>query len=292
MAPAKQNLWRKHPFGYLALAAGIIVLIIVCPGITLFVIFTGYTIYGLVKYIRTFFKPEIEISNTTSQNNESDELYESDEVVAKIRGNFRLNKLGHAGTLDPIATGVLVLLSGKATKLSNQLIADDKEYRFDILFGTTTDSQDITGKVIEKDENPPARSAEEIEEVLQQFRGEISQLPPMFSAVKINGKRLYKLGREGKTVDREPRKITIKKLVLENVAWPRATLHAVCSKGTYIRTLCNDIGEKLSNGGGCMETLVRLRSGNYSIDQSHKIEEIVSWTPEEFEKNLLPLPVV
>ena len=214
----------------------------------------------------------------------------SHDVVAKIRGNFRLNKLGHAGTLDPIATGVLVLLSGKATKISNQLIADDKEYRFDILFGTTTDSQDITGKVIEKDENPPARSAEEIEEVLQQFRGEISQLPPMFSAVKINGKRLYKLGREGKTIDRDPRQITIKKLVLENVSWPRATLHAVCSKGTYIRTLCNDIGEKLSNTGGCMETLVRLRSGNYSIDQSHKIEEIVSWSPEEFEKNLLPMP--
>ena len=216
----------------------------------------------------------------------------SHDVVAKIRGNFKLNKIGHAGTLDPIATGVLVLLSGKATKLSNQLISDDKEYRFNILFGTSTDSQDITGKIIEQDENPPERSAEEIEGVLKQFRGEISQLPPMFSAVKINGKRLYKLGREGKTVEREPRNITIKKLVLEDVAWPRATIHAVCSKGTYIRTLCNDIGQKLATEGGCMETLVRLRSGDYSIDQSHKIEEIISWTPEEFENNLLPLPVV
>ena len=216
----------------------------------------------------------------------------SHDVVAKIRGNFKLKKIGHAGTLDPIATGVLVLLSGKATKLSNQLISDDKEYRFDILFGTTTDSQDITGKIIKQDENPPERSAEEIEEVLQQFRGEISQLPPMFSAVKINGKRLYKLGREGKTVEREPRIITIKKLALESVAWPRVTIHAVCSKGTYIRTLCNDIGQELTTAGGCMETLVRLRSGDYSIDQSHKIEEIISWSPEEFEKNLLPLPVV
>ena len=214
----------------------------------------------------------------------------SHDVVAKIRGNFRLNKLGHAGTLDPIATGVLVLLSGKATKMSNQLIADDKEYRFNILFGTTTDSQDITGKIIKQDENPPEKSIDEIEEVLQEFRGEISQLPPMFSAVKIKGKRLYKLGREGKTIEREPRKVTIKELVLENLEWPRATIRAVCSKGTYIRTLCNDIGEKLSAAGGCMETLVRLRSGEYSIDQSHKIEEIISWTPEEFEEKLMKIP--
>jgi len=216
----------------------------------------------------------------------------SHDVVAKIRGTFRLAKIGHAGTLDPIATGVLVLLCGTATKLSNQLIADDKEYRFDILFGTTTDSQDISGKIIKRDENPPKKSADEIEAVLQQFRGEILQLPPMFSAVKIKGKRLYKLGREGKTVEREPRKITIKELVLENVEWPRATIRAVCSKGTYIRTLCNDIGERLSDTGGCMEKLIRIQSGNYSIDQSHKIDDIISWTPEEFEINLLPLPEI
>jgi len=211
----------------------------------------------------------------------------SHDVVAKIRGHFRLKKIGHAGTLDPIATGVLVLLCGKATKLSDKLIADDKEYRFDLLFGMTTDSQDITGKIIKHDENPPGKTKNEIEEVLQQYRGEISQLPPMFSAVKINGKRLYKLGREGKTIEREPRKITIHELVLEKLEWPRATIRAVCSKGTYVRTLCNDIGEKLSEAGGCMETLVRLRSGDFTINRSHKIEEIISWTPEEFEKKLI-----
>ena len=211
----------------------------------------------------------------------------SHDVVAKLRGHFRLKKIGHAGTLDPIATGVLVLLCGKATKLSDKLIADEKEYRFDILFGTTTDTQDVTGKIIKQDENPIERSKEEIEKVLDEFRGEILQLPPMFSAVKIKGKRLYKLGREGKVVEREPRKITIHELVLEDVKWPRATLRAVCSKGTYIRTLCNDIGEKLCESGGCMEALVRLRSGNFTIEQAAKMEEILSWSPEEFEGKLV-----
>jgi len=211
----------------------------------------------------------------------------SHDVVAKLRSYFKLKKIGHAGTLDPIATGVLVLLCGKATKLSDKLIADEKEYRFDILFGTTTDSQDITGKIIKQEESPSERSAEEVEKVLQEFRGEISQLPPMFSAVKINGKRLYKLGREGKTVEREPRKIFIKELVLENIKWPRATLRAVCSKGTYIRTLCNDIGEKLCEGGGCMESLVRLRSGEFTIEQAKKLDEILSLSLEEFEDKLI-----
>ncbi len=213
----------------------------------------------------------------------------SHDVVAKIRGHFRLKKLGHAGTLDPVATGVLVLLAGRATKVAEFLLADDKEYSFVLRFGTVTNTQDITGEIVRVDPSPPPRTAEELEGVLREFRGDILQTPPMFSAVKIGGQRLYKLGRKGLEIERQPRPITIKSLTLEELAWPCATLRAVCSKGTYVRTLCHDIGEKLGPGG-CMDSLVRLRSGRYTLDQAHTIEEILAWSPEEFEERMLRIP--
>lgn len=214
----------------------------------------------------------------------------SHDVVAKLRGHFRLDKLGHAGTLDPVATGVLVLLAGNATKCAEYLIADEKEYRFVILFGVTTDTQDITGTVLSRDEHPPEVSREALEEVLNEFRGDVMQTPPMFSAVKVDGTRLYKLGRKGREVAREPRPITIRELVVEDVSWPRATLRAVCSKGTYVRTLCHDIGQRLGVGG-CMESLVRLRSGAYTLEQAHALPQMLTLTPEQLSACMLPIPL-
>lgn len=214
----------------------------------------------------------------------------SHDVVAKVRGHFRLDKLGHAGTLDPVATGVLVLLAGNATKCAEHLIADEKEYRFVILFGVTTDTQDITGTVLARDEHAPAVSREAVEQVLSEFRGDILQTPPMFSAVKVGGTRLYKLGRQGREVARAPRPITIRELALEDVIWPRATLRAVCSKGTYVRTLCHDIGQRLGVGG-CMESLVRLRSGAYTLEQAHALPHLLSLTLEQLRACMLPIPL-
>jgi tRNA pseudouridine55 synthase len=213
----------------------------------------------------------------------------SHDVVAKLRNYFRLAKLGHAGTLDPIATGVLVLLVGRGTKLAEQLLADEKEYRFTARFGLVTDTQDVAGKTLQEDPMPPPRPRAEIEQALLRFHGDIEQTPPMFSAVKINGTRLYKLGRKGAEVERAPRRIRISTLVLEKLAWPRVTLRAVCSKGTYVRTLCHDLGAALGVGG-CMESLERLRSGAYAIDQAKTLEHLLALTPEQFANCLLPLP--
>jgi len=213
----------------------------------------------------------------------------SHDVVAKVRNFFKLKKLGHAGTLDPIATGVLVLLSGRATKSSDKLMADEKEYLFTIKFGLATDTQDITGKTICETENPSPLSSDEIEKIFEDFRGEVSQIPPMFSAIKVKGKKLYELGRKGLKIERKPKIINIRELVLEKLDWPLATVRAVCSKGTYIRTLCNDIGEK-AGCGACMEKLVRLRSGNYSINQAYQLSEILKWSPSALKEKVLPIP--
>lgn len=213
----------------------------------------------------------------------------SHDVVAKIRNHFRLSKTGHAGTLDPVATGVLVLLVGRATKVAESLLCDEKEYRFVVRFGLVTDTHDRTGKVITDNPSPTPCSVQDIERVLDQFRGEIKQVPPMFSAVKVDGHRLYKLGRKGLEIEREARTITIRELVLENIDWPRATLRAVCSKGTYVRSLCYDIGTALGLGG-CMDSLERLRSGAYSITDASTIEDVLKLSPEEFRKKLRPMP--
>jgi len=213
----------------------------------------------------------------------------SHDVVAKVRNYFRLAKVGHAGTLDPVATGVLVLLIGRATKLAEKLLSDEKEYRFVARFGLVTDTHDRTGKVAHEEPDSAPRSAAEVEAALGSFRGDISQVPPMFSAVKIEGQRLYKLGRKGKEVKREPRAITIRELVLEKLDWPCATLRAVCSKGTYVRTLCHDLGAVLGPGA-CMDSLERLRSGQYTIGQAATLPEVLSWPPDVFQQRLLPLP--
>ena len=211
----------------------------------------------------------------------------SHDVVAKVRNYFRLSKVGHAGTLDPVATGVLVLLIGRATRMADQFLCDEKEYRFVIRFGLVTDTHDRTGKIVSENPTPPPSSTAEIERVLDQFRGPIMQMPPMFSAVKVGGHRLYKLGRKGMEVERASRAITVKELVLEQIDWPRATQRAVCTKGTYVRTLCHDIGAALGHGA-CMDSLQRLRSGSFTIEQAGQLPAILALTPDQFAAQLLP----
>jgi tRNA pseudouridine55 synthase len=198
------------------------------------------------------------------------------DVVAKMRGILRSKtgikkiKVGHAGTLDPMATGVLPVFIGKATKQIPLLENHDKEYIADFQLGVTSNTQDVTGEVVFKSER--AVSEKEILDLLPQFTGEIEQIPPMFSAVKINGQRLYALARQGKEVERKPRKVTINELKLLNFSDNKGRLEIKCSKGTYVRTLINDIGESLGVGGILTE-LVRTSACGYSLESCRTIED-------------------
>ena len=197
--------------------------------------------------------------------------YTSHDVVAKLRGILKQKKIGHTGTLDPDAEGVLPVCLGRATKLCDLLTDKDKTYRAVMLLGTVTDTQDISGTVLQKKEVNV--SEEEVQEAIRSFEGAYDQIPPMYSALKINGKRLYELAREGKEVERKPRPVTIFEIKTESIELPRVVMTVKCSKGTYIRTLCHDIGEKLGCGG-CMEQLIRTKAGRFSIEESFKISEV------------------
>ena len=196
------------------------------------------------------------------------------DVCAHLRGVLHERHIGHTGTLDPNATGLLVVLTGKGTKAAKYAENDTKEYIARLRTGLRTDTQDIWGNVL--DESGPVTERERIETVLDRFRGDILQLPPMYSAIKIRGKKLYEIARRGGDVEREPRPITIHRLELtepdENGDWG---LIVVCSKGTYIRTLCADIGDALGTGG-CMSALRRVRCGDFTIEEAHTLEEIRS----------------
>ncbi len=183
------------------------------------------------------------------------ENYTSFDVVARMRGICRTKKIGHAGTLDPMATGVLPLFLGRATKACAILPDQNKRYRASFRLGITTDTQDITGKVLK--ERPVTASAQEVREALQGFVGDILQLPPMYSAVQVGGQRLYDLARQGIEVEREPREVSILSIDLleESPETGEYTIDVLCAKGTYIRTLCHDLGEKL----GCGAALTKLR---------------------------------
>lgn len=196
----------------------------------------------------------------------------SHDVVNFIRRKFNIKRVGHAGTLDPMATGVLVMLLGKATKLSNTFINDDKEYVAKVFFGKKTDTQDSSGKVIEeKNINNPGIEA--IEKALDNFKGEIEQVPPMVSAIKYKGKKLYQLARSGKIVKREPRKIRINSIEILDFKFPELTFKVKCSKGTYVRTLCEDIGGFLGVPSH-MSGLVRTQSGDFLLEDSKNLDEI------------------
>ncbi len=182
-----------------------------------------------------------------------------------------MKKIGHTGTLDPDATGVLPVCVGKGTKLCSLLENHDKTYRAVLLLGMETDTQDISGQILA--EQPVTVTEEQIQQVLPSFRGKIMQIPPMYSALKVNGKKLYEYAREGKVIEREARPVEIYELTVEKIELPRITMTVHCSKGTYIRTLCHDIGQALGCGG-CMESLVRTKVGNFSLDQAITLKEL------------------
>jgi tRNA pseudouridine55 synthase len=198
----------------------------------------------------------------------------SHDVVAKIRNLLGHVKVGHAGTLDPAATGVLPVLIGRGTRIAEYLVAWEKEYRAVLRLGETTDTQDGTGTVLSSQMSDHV-TPEAIYEVIDRFRGPIEQVPPMYSAVKIGGVPLYKSARAGQTVAREPRTIVIHALEVLGIQGRDVTLRIVCSKGTYIRTLCADIGDAL-NIGGHMVGLERTRVGPLMIDQGLTVNEVVT----------------
>ncbi len=196
----------------------------------------------------------------------------SQDVTAKLRGVFQTRRIGHGGTLDPMATGVLPVFVGRATRGVEFFEHADKVYEAVLRLGVTTDTEDITGTVLKRQE--AFVTEEMVEEVLCRFRGEIQQVPPMYSAIKINGQKLYDLARKGKEVERQPRSITIHELTLLGMDADGIHLRVHCSKGTYIRTLCKDIGEALGCGG-CMAALRRTAAGNFTAEQAVSLNELI-----------------
>ena len=198
--------------------------------------------------------------------------FTSHDVVAKLRGIVGQKKIGHTGTLDPDAEGVLPVCLGKATKLCDLLTDKDKTYEAVMLLGITTDTQDITGTVLEENTTENI-TVEQVEKVIKSFVGDYDQIPPMYSALKVQGKKLYELARQGIEVERKARRVKILDIEILETELPRVRMRVTCSKGTYIRTLCDDIGQKLGCGA-CMEELLRTRVERFSIEESLKLSEI------------------
>ncbi len=196
----------------------------------------------------------------------------SQDVVSKLRGVYGTRRIGHGGTLDPMATGVLPVFVGRATRAVEFFEHAEKTYETVLCPGITTDTEDITGSVLREQEAFVTGS--QLEEVLQQFRGQILQVPPMYSALKVNGQKLYELARKGKEVERKPRPVTIHELTLLSMEADGIHLRVRCSKGTYIRTLCKDIGETLGCGG-CMGALRRVQAGSYSIEKAVPLQTLI-----------------
>jgi len=197
----------------------------------------------------------------------------SQDVTAKLRGVFQTRRIGHGGTLDPMATGVLPVFVGRATRGVEFFEHADKTYEAVLHLGLSTDTEDITGEILE--ERPVSVTEGDILAVLPQFRGEIQQIPPMYSAIKINGQKLCNLARKGKEVERPARTITIHALDFLGMDGPLVRLRVRCSKGTYIRTLCKDIGAALGCGG-CMESLRRVQAGSYTEKQAIPLADVVA----------------
>ena len=210
--------------------------------------------------------------------------FTSHDVVAKMRGILKQKKIGHSGTLDPDATGVLPVLLGNATVLSDMLTDKSKEYEAVMLLGVSTDTQDITGKILEKRDTSNLNK-DMVKEIILSFLGEYMQLPPMYSALKVGGKKLVDLARAGKEVKREPRAVYIFDIDIMDISLPKVKFKAKVSKGTYIRTLCHDIGEKLSVGG-CMESLIRTRVDRFYINDAIILKQVEE-NRECIKKNIL-----
>ena len=194
------------------------------------------------------------------------------DVCAKLRGILKTKKVGHAGTLDPMATGVLPVFVGQATRGVSFAESGEKEYVATLRLGLVTDTQDVSGRVLE--EHPAAVTASEVAAALPRFTGDILQIPPMYSAIKVNGQKLYDLARQGREVERRPRAVTIFALELVQQLSPTDyQLRIRCSKGTYIRALCHDLGQFLGCGG-CMAALRRTMAAGYTLAESHTLEEV------------------
>ena len=198
--------------------------------------------------------------------------YTSHDVVAKLRGIVGQKKIGHTGTLDPDATGVLPVCLGKATKLCDMLTDKNKTYENVMLLGKVTDTQDISGTVLSEGAID-ALDDESVKDVILSFVGDYMQVPPMYSALKVNGKKLYELAREGIEVERKARPVTILEIQIKEINLPRVRMEVSCSKGTYIRTLCHDIGEKLGCGA-CMEELIRTRVSRFKLEDSLTLSQV------------------
>jgi tRNA pseudouridine55 synthase len=211
--------------------------------------------------------------------------YTSFDVVAVIRKLFKTKKMGHGGTLDPMAEGVLPIFMGNATRAVDFQPCDDKEYVAGFRFGIETDTQDITGKIIATSDEYVSRNKMIF---VERYVGEIEQIPPMYSAVQIDGVRLYELARKGKHVERHPKKVTIHGLKVEHYANNEGVMRVSCSKGTYIRTLIHDIGQDLGTGG-VMTSLLRTKSGGFTLDDCYKLDDVREYARREGAEGLKKL---
>jgi len=211
----------------------------------------------------------------------------SHDIVAKVRNHFQLNKVGHGGTLDPNATGLVVLLIGRGTRFSGKIMGGDKTYEGEILLGVETDSQDTDGETVtEKD--PSGVTEEQLRAEMKKAVGDQMQMPPMVSAIKKNGVPLYKLARKGQEVEREPRFIHVYKFALREFNPPRLTFEVKSTKGTYVRTLAHDLGHRLGCGA-CLSELRRTQSGDFSLSNAWKLDDILQWDRAELEKHIIPI---
>ena len=213
----------------------------------------------------------------------------SHDVVFKVRKLYGTREVGHTGTLDPMATGLLVVLVGRAVKASDMIMAERKRYVAGLTLGMTTDTEDMTGTVLTHSDRIP--SFDEVKAAAESFIGDILQVPPMYSALKVGGKKLVDLAREGKVIEREARPVTVHSLCVTREDDTRYTLDVSCSKGTYIRTLCADIGAKLSVGG-VMHSLRRVASGSFTLDGAYTLEQLETMTAEERVSLLRPVEEV
>lgn len=216
------------------------------------------------------------------------EGWTSQDVVAKLRGRLHIRRVGHTGTLDPMATGVLPVCFGKATRIIEYYDDDFKTYEAEMKLGMVTDTLDITGTVLET--KPVDVSEDDVIQAIDSFRGWITQIPPKYSALKVNGKPLYKYAREGVEVEIKSRKIYVEDIqpVEVNLGENRILFRVTCSKGTYIRTICDDIGKKLGCGG-TMTALQRIQSGCFRVEDARTLPEILEMTDEELERCVIPM---
>lgn len=211
----------------------------------------------------------------------------SHDVVGKLRGILHERRIGHSGTLDPLATGLLVIFVGRATRAVEFAEADTKEYIAGLRLGISTDTQDITGRVISSGGAVPDEF--QLRKALEKFKGELEQIPPMYSAIKVGGKKLYELARKGESIERRSRHITVFDLDIAGRADDDYVLRVSCSKGTYVRTLCNDIGQALGCGG-CMSSLRRTKAGVFFVEDAHTIAEVQEAVDRgEAESLIIPL---